>query len=348
MGTYRKQRRQSSPAQRLARVAAILVLPALLAWMAFGPATRPGVSGEYLYIRTGSTFSDVEKALADQGFLRDDPRFGVIANLFGYSKQVRPGRYRIEQGTSIFSLVRKLRSGRQEPVKLVINKLRTKGDFARLVAATLEADSASFARLLADSGYLAPFGLDTAGALGAAIPATYEFYWNTNADKAFRKIAAARTTFWTAARKEKAKGLGLSPAQVTSLAAIVDEETNKADEKGSIASTYLNRLRLGMKLQADPTARWAGGDFTVKRITSMQTSLAHPYNTYYVKGLPPGPICTPTKGTMDAVLHAPKTDYLYFCAREDFSGYHRFAATYDEHLKNARLYQAALNARGIR
>jgi UPF0755 protein len=241
-----------------------------------------------------------------------------------------------------------LRAGEQAPVKLVINKLRTKGDFARLIAANLEADSASFAKLLSDPAYLAPFDLDTAGALGAAVPATYELYWNTIADKAFKKIVDARTKYWTAARKEKAAALNLSPAQVTSLAAIVDEESNKADEKGNIASTYLNRLRRGMKLQADPTARWAGGDFTIKRITSAQTGLAHPYNTYYVAGLPPGPICTPMRETMSAVLNAPETDYLYFCAREDFSGYHRFAATYDEHLKNARLYQAALNARGIR
>lgn len=342
----KKKKRNSSPARLVLLV--LLLLAVVGGWMLAGPATHAGRGGNYLYIRTGSTFDAVEDSLKTRGFLRSTTGFRLAAKAAGYPARVRPGRYLVEPGTSLISLVRALRSGRQAPVKLVINKLRTKADFARLIATNLEADSASFAKLLADADYLAPFGLDTAGALGAAIPATYEFYWNTGSDKAFRKIVAARTAFWTDARKEKARSLGLTPAQVTSLAAIVDEETNKVDEKGNIASAYLNRLARGMKLQADPTARWAGGDFSVKRITSAQTSLAHPYNTYYVTGLPPGPICTPTRGAMDAVLNAPKTDYLYFCAREDFSGYHRFAATYDEHLKNARAYQAALNARGIR
>ena len=325
-----------------------LVVGGLGAWLLLGTSTRAGSGNNFLYIPTGATFSAVEDSLTTRGFLRSTSGFRWVAKALRYPGNVRPGRYLVAPGTTLLSLVRKLRSGQQEPVKLVINKLRTKGDFARLVETNLEADSAQFAKLLSDGEYLAEFGLDTAGALGAAVPATYEFYWNTSADKAFRKIAAARTAFWTAARKEKAAALGLTPSQVTSLAAIVDEETNKRDEKGEIASTYLNRLRLGMKLQADPTARWAAGDFSIKRITSAQTSLAHPYNTYYVAGLPPGPICTPAKATIDAVLNAPNTDYLYFCAREDFSGYHRFAATYDEHLKNARAYQAALNARGIR
>jgi UPF0755 protein len=326
----------------------LLVAGAFVGWIFLGPATSKGKRGDYLYIRTGGTYAGVEDSLMAGGFLKSLTPFRWAAKSLSYSGRVRPGRYKIEPGTSVFMLVRKLRSGAQEPVKLVINKLRTKGDFARLIAKNLEADSASFTRLLEDSAFLAGFGLSPAGALGAAVPASYELYWNTSADKAFKKIVAARTAYWTAARKEKAAALGLTPEEVTALAAIVEEETNKADEKGNIASAYLNRLHRGMKLQADPTARWAGGDFSIKRITSTQTGLVHPYNTYYVTGLPPGPICTPTKGTMNAVLDAPKTSYLYFCAREDFSGYHRFAATYDEHLKNARLYQQALNARGIR
>lgn len=342
----------SSKKKNILRFRALLLALALLlglvAWLVFGPATSPGKGSNFLHVHTGSNYAAVEDSLKARGFLGSTSSFRWVAKALGYQTHVRPGRYRITPGTSLFSLVRMLRSGRQEPVKLVINKLRTKEDFARLAAKNLEADSAAFAGLLSDPGYLAAFNLDTAGSLGVAIPASYEFYWNTTADKAFRKIAAAYAGYWTPARKEKARTLGLTPAQVTSLAAIVEEETNKGDEKGAIASVYLNRLRSGMKLQADPTARWAGGDFTVKRITSVQTGLAHPYNTYYVTGLPPGPICTPTRSTMNAVLDAPKTAYLYFCAREDFSGYHRFAATYDEHMKNARLYQAALNARGIR
>ncbi len=248
---------------------------------------------------------------------------------------------------SNYAIVRLLRSGRQTPVQLVIGKLRTKEDFVRAVSTHLEADSVALRKMLSDSAYLAKFGLDTATALCAVMPNTYEFYWNTAANKAFRKIEKGFAAFWTEARISEAKALNLTPAEAITLASIVAEESNRRDEQPMIASTYLNRLKKGMKLQADPTAKYAAGDFALRRITSAQTSIASPYNTYYVSGLPPGPICTPSARTIEAVLAAPKTDYLYFCAKEDFSGYHRFAASYDEHLKNAQLYQHALNARGV-
>jgi UPF0755 protein len=179
------------------------------------------------------------------------------------------------------------------------------------------------------------------------MPNTFEFYWNTSADKAFRKIEQGFARFWTDTRKSAAKARSLTPQQATILASIVEEESNKHDEQPNIASVYLNRMKKGMKLQADPTAKYAAGDFALRRITSAQTSIASPYNTYYVAGLPPGPICTPSPKTIDAVLAAPETDYLYFCAKEDFSGYHRFAASYADHMKNAALYQQALNAKGV-
>jgi UPF0755 protein len=248
---------------------------------------------------------------------------------------------------SNWNLVRMLRSGRQEPVKLVLGKMRTKGDFVRAVSTKLEADSNVLRQMMADNVYLGQFGLDSATAMCGVLPDTYEFFWNTNADKAYRKIAANFKRFWSAERVNKAQALNLKPTDAIILASIVEEESNKRDDQPKIASVYLNRMEKGMRLQADPTAKWAAGDFAIKRITSVHTSIPSPYNTYYVAGLPPGPICTPGPKTIDAVLSAPKTNYLYFCAKEDFSGYHRFAATYDEHLKNAALYQQALNARGV-
>lgn len=345
------RRRSKKTGQRRRLVRAVFISIAALVLIAlyfvFGPNTGSMVSGEYLYIRTGSSYEKVEEALATGGFVRDMKSFRLLAKQAGYSSRVRPGRYHIKRGMSNWSIVRMLRAGRQTPVRLVIGKLRTKADFVRLVSTQLEADSLVLRHMLADSVYLAQFGLDTATALCAVMPNTYEFYWNTTADKAFRKIEQTFAAYWTDAKKTAASQHALTPREAIILASIVEEESNQRDEQPTIASVYLNRMNKGMKLQADPTAKYASGDFLLRRITSTQTSLASPYNTYYVTGLPPGPICTPSSKTIDAVLAAPKTNYLYFCAKEDFSGRHRFATTYDEHLKNAALYQQALSARGI-
>ena len=314
----------------------------------FGPNTGSFREGEYLYIRTGTTYEQLIRTLDGEGFVRNINSFDFLARQADYPDRVKAGKYHIKKGMSNFDILRMLRSGRQTPLKLVLGKLRTKKDFIRLVSSRLEADSLVLGQILQDNVYLAQFGLDSNTALCAVLPDTYEFWWNTNADKAFRKIAGYYVKYWTPERKEKARALGLSPQEVTILASIVEEETNYQAEKPTIASVYINRLNKGMRLQADPTARYAYGDFTVRRITSSITGLASPYNTYYTTGLPPGPICTPTAKTIEAVLQAPSTDYIYFCAREDFSGSHRFAATYAEHMRNASLYQQALNKRGIK
>jgi UPF0755 protein len=328
-------------------LAGILVLALIAAYFVFGPNTGSLSEGEYLYIHTGSDYAHVKEALRQGGFVRDIASFDFLARRAGYPERVHPGRYHIHPGMSNWGILRMLRAGRQTPVKLVIGKLRTKEDFIRLVSTHLEADSNVLRQMLTDNIYLGQFGLDSSTALCAVLPNTFEFYWNTTADKAFRKIEQGFAHFWTDARKAQAKDRGLTPQKAIILASIVEEESNKRDEQPNIASVYLNRMRQGMKLQADPTAKYAAGDFTLRRITSVQTSIASPYNTYYVTGLPPGPICTPSGQTIDAVLQAPETKYLYFCAKEDFSGYHRFAATYEEHMKNASRYQQALNAQGV-
>jgi UPF0755 protein len=320
-----------------------IVLIAL--YFLFGPNTGAFTNGEYLYIRTGSDYEIVKTALKEGGFIRDMNSFDLLAKKANYPQNIHPGKYHISWGMSNYSIVRLLRSGRQTPVKLVVGKVRLKQDFIRLLSTNLEADADVLRRMFADTAYLGQFGLDTSTVLCGVMPDTYEFYWNTSADKAFRKIVKSYSRFWTEERKAKARAKNLTPQQAIILASIVEEETNKNSEKPTIASVYLNRREKGMKLQADPTAKFAYGDFTLRRITSVQTGLASPYNTYYVSGLPIGPICTPSAASINAVLDAPKTAYLYFCAGGN--GGHLFAATYDEHLKNAARYHQMLNDRNI-
>ncbi|WP_212003119.1 endolytic transglycosylase MltG [Chitinophaga sp. HK235] len=318
-----------------------------ISYRVFGPNTKAFGDSKYFYVRTGSTYRDVLDGLEDQGIVRNRSSFDWVAKELGYPSRVKAGRYKISHGMSNFTIAKMLRSGKQSPITLVINKLRTKDDLIKKVSTNLEADSNALRALLNDQVYLRQFNLDTNSAMCAVVPNTYEFYWNTNAETVFKKLEKEREEFWTEARKNKASALGLTPVQVTVLASIVDEESNKADEKSLIASVYLNRFRKGMRLQADPTVKFALQDFGLKRIREGHTQYDSPYNTYRYNGLPPGPICTPMKKTMDAVLNTPETDYLYFCARSDFSGYHAFAATYAEHLVNARKYQAELNKRGF-
>ncbi|HRO42260.1 MAG TPA: endolytic transglycosylase MltG [Flavipsychrobacter sp.] len=314
----------------------------------FGPNTDSFRQGEYLYIPTGATYEQVKQTLEKEGFVKDIKTFDFLAKQSKYPSMVKAGKYHIKKGMSNYNIIRLLRAGKQTPVKLVINKLRTKQDFVRLISNQLEADSNVLQQILNDNAFLSQFGLDSNTAMCAVIPDTYEFWWNTNAEKTYKKFAKYYKTYWTEERLQKAQKIGLTPAEVITVSSIVEEETNYNPEKPNIASVYLNRVKSGMKLQADPTAKFALGDFTVRRITSAITSIPSPYNTYYVTGLPPGPICTPSKKSVEAVLNAPKTNYYYFCAKEDFSGSHRFAATYAEHQQNARLYQQALNKRGIR
>jgi UPF0755 protein len=313
----------------------------------FGPNTGTFSTGEYLYIRTGANYNAVKETLVNDGFIRNINSFDLVAERAGYPDRIHAGKYHLKPGMSNYAMVRILRGGHQEQVRVVINKLRTKQDFITLLGTDLEADSAVLKRMFTDPVYLAQFGLDTNTVMCAVMPSTYYFFWNTTADNAFKKIEKNYAQFWTPARVAAAAAHHLQPAQAVIAASIVDEETNKNGEKPNIASVYLNRLVKGMKLQADPTVKFAVGDFGLRRITGLHLQAVSPYNTYMYAGLPPGPICTPSVSSIEAVLHAANTNYLYFCAKEDFSGYHNFAATYPEQIKNARLYQQALNAKGI-
>jgi len=313
----------------------------------FGPNTGTMKRGEYFCIHTGWNYDQSAMALKEGTFIRSDLTFQWVAKLLGLPQHLHPGRYHILPGMSNFEIVKLLRSGKQSSVKLIINKLRTSGDFISLLSQNLECDSTSVANLIHDADYLKQFDLDTATYMCALMPDTYEFFWNTTADKVFRKIEKNYSRFWTPTRSKQARDLGLSNIQVITIASIIEEETNKNEDKPNIASVYLNRLNKGMKLQADPTVKYAIGDFTIRRITGAMLNFESPYNTYLNNGLPPGPICTPQSNTIDAVLNSPKTTYLYFCAKEDLSGASVFATTYEEHMKNAARYQETLNKQGI-
>jgi len=334
----------------IAAVALLIVLVlGYFAYAKYFKSNTGNFSGtEFLYINTGSTYADVIQVIKENNFVRDLACFEEVAKQMDYPNDIHPGRYELREGMGNYSIISILKGGKQRPVKLVINKLRTKRDIIRKFASNLEADSLELEKLFNNNAYLKTFDIDSNQIQCAIMPNTYELYWNTTADKAFEKIARTFQHFWTSERRQKAISLKLKIVEVITIASIVEEETNNNEEKPIIASVYLNRLKKGMALGADPTVKFAVGDFTLKRILKIHTATHSPYNTYLNTGLPPGPICTPSEKSIDAVLNAANTDYLFFCAKEDFSGSHNFAATYAAHLLNAKKYQHALDLRNIK
>lgn len=316
---------------------------AVSAWILFGP-TVSAPEGGHLLIRTGSSYEQVKTHLRQSGCLRLTFFFDLLARGVGYPHHIRAGRFTIASGSSLWELVRTLYSGRQSEVRLTLNKLRTKEDLAGRIAAKLEPDSLTVIRFLLSNDSLAPYGYDTNTVMTAIIPNSYLFWWNGSIRQVFERLNHQHDLFWEGRRQRQADSLGLSPAEVYTLASIVEEETYRRSDKGKIASVYLNRLQKNMKLQADPTVKYALRQFGLKRVRHGHLTFASPYNTYHRAGLPPGPICTPSIETIDAVLQTPRTDFLYFVARSDFSGYSEFAATYGQHLTFARAYQRALDS----
>jgi UPF0755 protein len=327
----------------LSLLAIVILLAAFFAYKIFGPAIQvEGDGAKYLFIKTGSSKNDIRKELLDKKFISSSLWFDQVSKILKYDN-VRPGRYKMANGMSIFELVRLLRNGQQTPVNFVITKLRTKEDLARRAGNQFECDSLQFIQYINNNDSLNQFEVDSTTVMALALPLTYTINWNTTPKKILQHLYKAWKDFWTEERKQKATAQGLTPIQVSTLASIIDEETNKASDRPNIASVYLNRITKRMPLQADPTVKFALKDFSLKRILSGHLQIQSPYNTYVNTGLPPGPICTPQTETIDAVLDAPKTDYLYFVANSKFDGTHIFTTNYDDHLKYAREYQSALN-----
>lgn len=256
------------------------------------------------------------------------------------------GSYLVQLGDEAVRVAKRIAEGRQTPVRFTFNNLRRFEDLAGRAGRMLEVDSLTFLET-ADS-ILSAEGFSPANYSAALLPDTYEFYWTSPADVIIEKMSAHRKKFWNDERRKKAAKLGLSPEEVHTLASIVEEESNKSDERPVIARLYLNRLGKNMFLQADPTVKFASGDFAARRVTHDMTLSDSPYNTYKHRGLPPGPIRIVEAATLDAVLDAPENNYLYMCAKPDFSGYHNFTNDYRRHTINAVLYHRALNNRGIK
>lgn len=336
-----------NPMKKFLKIALLVVGVALAvgAWIFLGPATGFSAAREYLYIRkAGAAKEAVLDSLETNRIITNRTAFSFLAERLDYWKNIRPGRYEIKKGSSLLTIVRTLRNGRQSPVDLVINKFRTKEDFARYTGARFEFDSLQMMAFLSSADSLKRFGADTATAFWRILPDSYRYFWNTTPSAVYEKLYDESKKFWNDERRRKAQSLGLSPSQAYTLASIIEEETTNNREKDTIASVYLNRLRKGMHLGADPTIKYALRDFSIKWVHGVMLDVVSAYNTYKNTGLPPGPICTPSKITLDAVLNAASTNYFYFVANSRLNG-HQFSETFEEHVKKANVYRQEDKAR---
>ncbi len=327
----------------LISVVSVLVLCAIIGTVVFLTSAYDGDEDAYIYIYDDYDADVVTDKLREAGV-----RATAFRLLASYDYNVRSGRYVVHRGDNILMIYRRLRSGEQVAVNLMLPSVRTMDSLAALLGRNLMIDSLSFATAFADTAYIARYGYTCETLPALFIPNTYQLYWNISLDKFMQRMKRENANYWNSARDAAAKEIGLSHVEVATLASIIDEETANNEEKPTIAGLYLNRLRKGMLLEADPTVKFANADFALRRILKRHLMVDNPYNTYKYPGLPPGPIRIPSVAGMDAVLHYEENDYLFMCAKEDFSGTHNFAKTLGEHLQNARRYQKALNARNIR
>lgn len=310
-------------------------------WTADGERTE-------VIIPTGTDYEGIKLIIYSKGIILNRNSFELVSKALKYHENVKPGRYLIDAGMNNLELVRLLRSGKQSPVQLTFNNMRDVAQLAGRVGAQIELDSVSLVDRLSDTAYLNFLGFNLQTIPALFIPNTYEFYWTTNADNFISRMYQEYKRFWNEERLNKASALGFSPVQVSILASIVDKETNMNDEKQRIAGVYINRLRGGWRLQADPTLVFAAGDFEIRRVLDIHKTIESPYNTYKFTGLPPGPICIPSIASIDAVLNFEKHRFYFFCAKDDLSGYHAFAETYEQHQLNAWRYRQALDRLNIK
>ncbi|UZR93491.1 endolytic transglycosylase MltG [Chondrinema litorale] len=300
-----------------------------------------------LYIPENADINQVIDSLKKHKYLEDVVSFGFVSKVLDYQENIKPGRYILTKKMTNLQAIRHLRSGVQEPVRVTFNNIRLKEDLAKKICKNVIATEDQFMELLNNPEYVSKFGFDTTTIISMFIPNTYEMYWTSTAEDIFSRMKNEYDKFWDDERTAKASELGLTPLQVSILASIVQAETVKNDEKPVVAGLYLNRLERNMLLESDPTVVFALRDFGMKRVLKRHLETDSPYNTYKNLGLPPGPINLPEPSTLEAVLNYEHHNYIYMCAKEDFSGYHRFASNYRQHINNARKYQQALNRRGV-
>lgn len=326
-------------------VAVVLLAIAAIAAAPFLTATADKEAT--LFIKRGTSNDAVGDMIAAEVSSDFSSKVMELLTLTGGDLSTRQGAFKIKEGESALSVANHLRRGSPDEVKVTINNIRTKEQLAKLLGKKLMMDEADFLKALNDKELCSSLEKNPDNVTGLFLADTYQFLWDVEPAKLLESMKKFSDSFWDSDRKEKAEKLGLTPDEVIALAAIVEGETAKADEKGKVARLYMNRLKQHIKLQADPTVKFALGDFALRRLRLADTRIESPWNTYYVDGLPPGPICIPEKSSIEAVLDAPEHDYIYMCAKEDFSGYHNFAVDYSEHEANAKRYQNALNERNI-
>lgn len=339
--------------RRLILIAISLVVPAAFFTIVFlygrlySPSVFPVGGESVLFIPEGAGYEQAMDTVEANLEIKNLNALKWVAGKKKYPVLVKPGKYVINKALSNNDLINLLRGGRQTPVMITFNNVRTLNELAGKIGGQIEADSAEIMAFFSDPENYSGDGFRPETVISVFIPDTYEFYWNTSARKLYIRMLREYNRYWNRDRIRKSEETGLSPVEVSTLASIVDEEALKNDEKPRIAGVYMNRLRKGMPLQADPTIKFAINNFSVNRILYRHLETDSPYNTYKYAGLPPGPIACPSISGLEAVLNAEKHDYLYFAARPDFSGYHNFARTLSEHNMNARRYQNELNRRRI-
>ena len=332
----------------LIAAAVCLVSIVALGWYFFLTDFSDTKETRYVYVDDDDTIDSVLTKLRPIATDHGLTGFGTLIRHSDYAKAPRTGRYAIEPGEKTWKVMRKMKNGQQQAVMLTIPEARTMQKLAAALGSKLMLDSAQIAAALTDQVYCQQQGYDTCTIAALFVPNTYEVYWNTTLDHFMERMAKEHKAFWTPERLQKCEVAGLSPDEVCTLASIIDEETANNGEKPMIAGMYLNRLHKDMPLQADPTVKFALKNFALRRIYHDMLFFDSPYNTYRNTGLPPGPIKIASIKGIDAVLNYVQHDYLYMCAKEDFSGTHNFAVSYAEHLRNAARYAKALNERGIK
>lgn len=327
-------------------VCGLLLILGLLTYYAFSSVSNVATT-QYIYIDEDDTQDSVIAKIQPFANLIGMTTLNTLIRHSGYSENIRTGRYAIEPGDGPITIFRKLKSGRQTSLNLTIPESRTMDRLAAILSNKLMLDSATIAEALTSQEVCEKLGYDTCTIAAMFVPNTYDVYWNMSIDKLLQRMQKEHDRFWKGDREAKAAEMQMTPTEVCTLASIIDEETSNNAEKPMIAGMYMNRLKEGMPLQADPTIKFALKQFELKRIYNKLLNTESPYNTYRNEGLPPGPIKIASIKGIDAVLNYTSHDYLYMCAKEDFSGTHNFAHTYQEHLKNADKYTKALNERGI-
>jgi UPF0755 protein len=308
----------------------------------YTPNVLVGKEDRVLLIPDSATFKYVQKELHEGGYVQDLISFSFLAKLMDYDTHIKPGRYVLKANMNNLTAIRFLRAGIQAPVRITFNNVRLIPELSEKITRNLSINAIEFEAALIKFAMNNPYGFKKENVLSMFIPNTYEVYYNVSPEDLIERMYEEYTIFWSAERKSKAASIGLTPIEISTLASIVQAESVKKEEAPIIAGLYINRLKAGIPLQADPTLVFAVGDFTIKRVLNEHKEIDSPYNTYKYSGLPPGPINMPEIVSLDAVLNYQPSDYIYMCAKEDFSGYHNFSSNYNEHLRNAARYQRAL------